>query len=217
MSLCAAGESLRRAPLPALLVAGFGGSGKHQVIEALLAHRAADEPWALIAPAGLLGAARFTDAEGVLLETVAPGCPCCTGLTPFSAGLTSLLRKLRDKPVTRLLIEGGSEGHIGSVARLLARPEFAPHVRLTHALAVIDPAWLANPQAAAREALAALAGEADSLVAAPWNENAQARSEFRDFVDRAAPSRPWTALTGGRLDADFALAALSIPTSQGTS
>ncbi|HEY4373501.1 MAG TPA: GTP-binding protein [Burkholderiales bacterium] len=205
-------------PLPAIFVAGFGGTGKHQVIEALLAQRPAAEQWALIAPAGLLGAARFSGApaDGVKMETVAPGCPCCTGLTPFSAGLVTLLRKLRDKPVTRLLIEGGSEGHIESVARLLQQPQFSPHVFLAHALAVIDPAWLANPSAAAQEALAGLAGAADSLVAAPWNENAPARSEFRDFAGRFAPSRPWTALEGVRLEADFVQAVLSTQTFQGT-
>lgn len=206
-----------RTPLPALLVAGFGGSGKHQVIEALLAGRPAAEQWALIAPAGLLGAARFSGvaADGLTVETVAPGCPCCTGLTPFSAGLVALLRKLRDKPVTRLLIEGGSEGHIESVARLLARAEFTAHVRLTHALAVVDPAWLANPQPAAQTALAELVGAADSLVAAPWNENARERSEFRDFAARFAPPKPWSVLEDGRLEADFVQAVLSTQTFQG--
>jgi G3E family GTPase len=199
-------------PLPALLVAGFGGPGRRLVTEALLRHQPADEAWALIAPAGLLGSARWPEGQApanLWVETVAPGCPCCTGLTPFSAGLIALLRKLRDKAVTRLLIEGGSEGHIATVARLLRGETFREHLRLTHALAVIDPAWLANPAPAAQAALPELARAADSLVAAPWNETAQARSEFTAFANRCLPPRPWTPLAEGRLDPGFAHAVFS--------
>ncbi|HEX4329954.1 MAG TPA: GTP-binding protein, partial [Burkholderiales bacterium] len=177
-------------PLPALLIAGFGGPGKTLVIDALLRHQPADAQWALIAPAGLLGQRWNSEPppQGLWIETIAPGCPCCTGLTPFSAGLTALLRRLRDKPVTRLLIEGSSEGHIAAVARLLQGEALREHVRLTHALAVIDPVWLANPAAQAQAALAELAQAADSLVAAPWNEawnkNPLARSEFTAFANR---------------------------------
>jgi G3E family GTPase len=199
------------APLPALLIAGFGGPGRRLVTEALLRHQPADQAWALIAPAGLLGDAHPASAN-LWVETVAPGCPCCTGLTPFSAGLTALLRRLRDKPVTRLLIEGGSEGHIGTVARLLRGETFRDHLRLAHALAVIDPAWLANPAAAAQGAPVELAQAADSLVAAPWNENPQAHSEFTAFAQRFTPPRPWAPLAQGRLEAGFAQAVLSTST-----
>ena len=160
-------------PLPATLIAGFNSAAKGRVIDALLQYKPEGEQWALIAPASLLGSPRYAPGAapaGLWVETVAPGCPCCTGLTPFSAGLTGLLRRLRDQPVTRLLIEGGNEGHVGNVARLLAREELRAHVVLTHVLAVIDPAWLAKPQAAAQIALRELANAADSLVASPWDE-----------------------------------------------
>jgi len=198
-------------PLPALLVAGFGGPGRKLVIDALLRHRPAQEQWALIAPAGLLGGASYgaePTSAGLWLQTVAPGCPCCTGLTPFSAGLTALLRKLRDQPVSRLLIEGGSEGHIDSVARLLQRDEFSPHVVLAHALAVIDPAWLGDPKPAAQEALRALAHTADSLVAAPWEQSAAAHAAFDAFARGLTPPKPWSVLTQDMLDAGHARALL---------
>jgi len=197
--------------LPAILIAGFGGPGKKLVIDALLRHQPADEQWALIAQAGLLGGSRWrTDQTpaGLWLETVAPGCPCCTGLTPFSTGLTVLLRKLRDTPVTCLLIEGGGEGHIGSVARLLERDEFSPHVSLAHALAAIDPRWLAHPQPTAQEALQALADAADSLVAAPWEQSGAAHAGFDALARRFMPPKRWTALVDGALDPAFAQAVL---------
>ena len=197
------------APLPATLIAGFGGGGKAQVIDALLRHKPEHEQWALIAPAGLLGGARLAQAPaGLWVETVAPGCPCCTGLTPFSTGLVALLRSLRNQPVTRLLIEGGAEGHIASVARLLDSAQFRPHVGLAYALAVIDPAWLANPAPTARAALLELAGAAHGLIAQPWAESTQARAAFAAFVDGLTPPKPWTPLIGGVLDTQFAQAAL---------
>lgn len=199
--------------LPATLIAGFAGPGKSQVIAALLQHRPAHEEWALIAPASLLGAPRQAERNGLWVETVAPGCPCCTGLTPFSAGLTALLRRLRGRPVRRLLIEGGAEGHITTVAQLLARPEFAPHVRLSHALAVIDPAWLENPAARAREALRELARPADSLVAAPWDETPAARQVVEAFAHDFTPPKNWAPVIAGGLALDYARAALPDPES----
>ena len=202
-------------PLPVTLIAGFNSAAKARVIDALLQYKPEGEQWALIAPASLLGSPRYAPGAapaGLWVETVAPGCPCCTGLTPFSAGLTGLLRRLRDQPVTRLLIEGGNEGHADNVARLLGRAEFRAHVVLTHVLAVIDPAWLAKPQAAAQIALRELAQSADSLVASPWDAgDATARSAFATFAAFAAgltPPKPWTPLAAGVLEARFARAAL---------
>jgi len=201
-------------PVSALLIAGFAAAAKHRVIDSLLRQRPAGEQWALIAPASLLGEARWNGGQpppGLQVETVAPGCPCCTGLVPFSTGLTALLRKLRDAPVARLLIEGGNEGHIESVARLLQSEGFREHVALVQALAVIDPAWLADPRASAQAALHELAGAADGLVAAPWEESSTARAAFGTFAQRH--SKPWTVLTHGELDTGFSRAVLNASTS----
>lgn len=208
-------------PLPATLIAGFGSAAKAPVIEALLRHKPIDEQWALIAPAGLLGVPRVQSAPGLIVQTVAPGCPCCTGLTPFSAGLTALLRRLRDTAVTRLLIEGGAEGHIATIRRLLAKPELSPHVALAHATAVINPQWLEQGEgSAAHEALMELAGSADSLIAHPWeiaepmqntDATGAAASMAADFGRRAAsftPPRPWAPLAAGQLPAAFVHALL---------
>lgn len=201
-------------PLPATLIAGFGSAAKAPVIEALLRHKPVDEQWALIAPAGLLGVPRVQGAPGLVVQTVAPGCPCCTGLTPFSAGLVALLRRLRDTAVTRLLIEGGAEGHIATIRQLLAKPELSPHVALAHATAVINPEWLEQGEgSAAHAALMELAGSADSLIAHPW-ENAEpmqptqssnnTAADFGQWAASFAPPRPWAPLSGGALPAQFA-------------
>jgi hypothetical protein len=196
------------APLPATLIAGFGATAKAPVIEALLRHKPKGESWALIAPAGLLGARYAQTATGLWVQTVAPGCPCCTGLMPFSTGLTALLRRLLGSGVTRLLIEGGAEGHIESVRRLLAQAQFAPHVQLVHATAVINPQWLDQGASAAQDALRELAGAADSLIAHPWEEEVGARAALARFAAEFTPAKPWTALAGGALEANFARAAL---------
>ena len=197
-------------PLPATLIAGFGSGGQTQVIAALLRHKNAAEEWAVIAPAGLAtGVLRAPNPAppGVWFETVAPGCPCCTGLTPFSTGLTALLRRLRGRPVTRLLIEGGAEGHIGSVARLLQEDRFRQHLTLTRAVAVINPRWLDYPSPTAQAALLELAGAADALVASGWDDiDAAGRATFAAFAAGLHPAKPWTTLGAGEVDADFVLA-----------
>jgi G3E family GTPase len=179
-------------PLPATLIAGFGAAGKAQVIAALLRQKPAGEEWAVITPTGAAGPA--PEMPGVWLEPVAPGCPCCTGLTPFSAGLTRLLRRLRGSAVTRLLIEGGPEGHIAGVARLLAGEALAPYVVLARSVAVINPLWIANPAAFAHAALRQLAGEADRLIASPWDPaDAPGHAAFADFAASFDPAKPWLA------------------------
>ena len=200
-------------PVCAILVAGFAAAAKHQVINALLRHQPAGEQWALITPAGPLDNARWSGGQpppGLRVETVAPGCPCCTGLVPFSTGLTALLRRLRDASVARLLIEGGSEGHIESIARLLERDGFREHVALVHALAVIDPAWLADSRASAQAALDELGRAADSLVAAPWEESSAARAAFGTFAQKH--SKPRSTLTDGVLEPGFARTVLNSST-----
>jgi G3E family GTPase len=179
--------------IPATLIAGFGGAGKARVIADLLRHKPADEQWALIAPAGASDPG--AGIPGVWFESVAPGCPCCTGLTPFSTGLTRLLRRLQGSAVSRLLIEGGPEGHITSVARLLAGEALRPYVVLAGSVAVIDPVWIANPAAFAQEALRRLADEADRLIASQWEQTDEpARAAFVAFAASFTPPRPWVAV-----------------------
>lgn len=190
-------------PIPACLIAGFGATGKAQAITTLLALRPPAEQWALIAPAGGRAA-----QPSLWLEEVAPGCPCCTGLTPFSTGLTRLLRRLQGQAVTRLLIEGGPEGHAASVARLLAGSQFSPYVSLTRVVAVLNPLWLANPEAFAQDALAQLLDSADALVANPWDEsNSEAHAALAARAAAYNPPKPWTPLAG--LTPEFAF--LSAP------
>lgn len=181
------------APLATALVAGFGATGKAQAIAALLRRKAAHEQWALISPAA--DGAAAAGMAGVWFEQVAPGCPCCTGLLPFSAGLTRLLRRVQGSKVNRLLIEGGPEGHIGSVARLLAGAQFRPYVALGAKIAVINPRWLTDPAVAARATLRELGDQADALVASNWDASGPAaREAFGAFAESFDPVKPWKLL-----------------------
>lgn len=185
--------------IPACLIVGFGATGKAQAVDALLARKPANQQWALIAPG-----ARAAQ-PGLWQEAIAPGCPCCTGLTPFAAGLTRLLRRLQGQTIHHLLIEGGPEGHAASVARLLAGEQFRPYIALTRVVAVLNPQWFARPQAFAQEALEQLAGAADALVASQWDEvDSSARAAFTARAAAYNPPKPWTPLAG--LMPDFAFA-----------
>jgi G3E family GTPase len=186
-------------PIPACLIAGFGASGKANAIDTLLAHKPVNEQWALIAPGARAA------LPGLWQEAIAPGCPCCTGLTPFSSGLVRLLRRLQGQVVSHLLIEGGSEGHAASVARLMAGEQFRPYVTLTRVVAVINPLWFAQPQAWAQESLEQLTGAADALVASQWDEmDESARAAFTARTNAYNPPKPWTPLAA--LTPDFAFA-----------
>src|SRR5579862_2418055 len=101
------------APLPATLIAGFGRLALADTIATLLRQKPEHEEWAVLATAG------GNELPGPYIERYAPGCPCCTALVPFAIHLTRLLRRIQGVGITRLLIEGGPEGHLASIARLL--------------------------------------------------------------------------------------------------
>ena len=111
---------------PAVLVCGATPAAKLQAISALLDARPAQEMWALIATPEIVAGLR--NRPGIEFEEVAPGCPCCLGALPFQVGLVRLLRRLKDRPAARLLIEGGTEAHAAAVHAMMSQPGLAQHV-----------------------------------------------------------------------------------------
>ena len=99
------------------------------------------------------------------LETVAPGCPCCSGQLPFRVGLTRLLRRLHARPMrARLLIEAGADGHVESVKAALRRPPFAQLLSLAGTLAVVDLSAFAALADAGRVRVAEMCAAADRVL-----------------------------------------------------
>ncbi len=76
------------------LITGFLGSGKTTSILHLLAHKPANEKWAvLVNEFGEVGIDGALLAEsGALLKEISGGCMCCVNGLPMQVGLNTLLR-----------------------------------------------------------------------------------------------------------------------------
>ncbi len=177
--------------IPTHLIAGPLGAGKTSLIRHLLAHKPADERWAVLinefGQIGLDAALLSTDADGVSLAEVAGGCLCCVNGVPFQVGLGRLLRKAKPD---RLLIEPSGLGHPLELLRQLAEFPWQEVLAVQPCVLVLDAAQLAaglplpaSQQAALSEAGLVLLNKAEGLDQAA-----------RERVQLALPERPlrWT-------------------------
>jgi G3E family GTPase len=122
--------------VPAVLVCGAAPAARMQAIRALLDTRPAHEMWAVVATPEI--AAGLPDRARMEIEEVAPGCPCCLGALPFQVGLIRLLRRLKDHPAARLLIEGGTEAHAAAVRVAMSKPGLVGHVHIEDVVVARD-------------------------------------------------------------------------------
>lgn len=109
------------------LITGFLGSGKTTSILHLLAHKPADEKWAvLVNEFGEVGIDGALLAEsGALLKEIPGGCMCCVNGLPMQVGLNALLRQ--GKP-DRLLIEPTGLGHPKQILDMLTAAIYEPWI-----------------------------------------------------------------------------------------
>ncbi|MGO3412324.1 MAG: CobW family GTP-binding protein [Kluyvera intermedia] len=123
------------------LITGFLGSGKTTSILHLLAHKPADEKWAVLVnefgEVGIDGA--LLADSGALLKEIPGGCMCCVNGLPMQVGLNTLLRQ--GKP-DRLLIEPTGLGHPKQILDLLTAPVYEPWIDLRATVCVMDPRQL---------------------------------------------------------------------------
>ncbi|MEZ2604069.1 CobW family GTP-binding protein [Kluyvera intermedia] len=123
------------------LITGFLGSGKTTSILHLLAHKPADEKWAVLVnefgEVGIDGA--LLADSGALLKEIPGGCMCCVNGLPMQVGLNTLLRQ--GKP-DRLLIEPTGLGHPKQILDLLTAPVYEPWIELRATVCVMDPRQL---------------------------------------------------------------------------
>ena len=92
------------------LITGFLGSGKTTTLLHLLAHKPANEKWAILVnefgEVGIDGA--LLANRGAALKEIPGGCMCCVNGLPLQVGLNMLLKQTKPD---RLIIEPTGLGH----------------------------------------------------------------------------------------------------------
>ncbi|VTN04142.1 Uncharacterized GTP-binding protein YjiA [Raoultella ornithinolytica] len=174
------------------LITGFLGSGKTTSILHLLAHKPADEKWAVLVnefgEVGIDGA--LLADSGALLKEIPGGCMCCVNGLPMQVGLNTLLRQ--GKP-DRLLIEPTGLGHPKQILDILTAAVYEPWIDLRATLCVLDPRQLLDSKVMAndnfRDQLAAadviisnktdrMTAESEQAFDAWWQEHAGERLAY---------------------------------------
>ena len=177
--------------IPTHLIAGPLGAGKTSLIRHLLAHKPADERWAVLinefGQIGLDAALLSTDADGVSFAEVAGGCLCCVNGVPFQVGLGRLLRKAKPD---RLLIEPSGLGHPLELLRQLGEFPWQDVLAVQPCVLVLDVSALAAGQPLPESQQASLS-QAGLLV---LNKAEGLDLAARARVQQALPERPlcWT-------------------------
>lgn len=176
------------------LITGFLGSGKTTSILHLLAHKPADEKWAVLVnefgEVGIDGA--LLADSGALLKEIPGGCMCCVNGLPMQVGLNTLLRQ--GKP-DRLLIEPTGLGHPKQILDLLTAPVYEPWIDLRATLCVIDSRQLLDDKIRHNENFRDQLAAADIIVS---NKSDRATAESQQAMNQ------WWLQNGGerlRVDA----------------
>lgn len=122
------------------LIIGLLGSGKTSLVSHLIAHKPANEQWAIIVNEfGQIGldAALLTpdsNSDTHVIE-IAGGCICCTTKSQLQVQLTQMIRQFHPD---RIIIEATGLGHPSGIIDLL-RGEFLHKIIRLHAvIAVVD-------------------------------------------------------------------------------
>ncbi|HEY7883424.1 MAG TPA: GTP-binding protein [Cellvibrionaceae bacterium] len=127
-------------PIRANIITGFLGVGKTTAIRTLLAHKTADERWAVLVnefgEVGLDGTLiEAGQGEDIIVEEVPGGCLCCAAGLPFQVALRRILARIKPQ---RLLIEPTGLGHAGDILGILASYQSAGQLALDATLTLVD-------------------------------------------------------------------------------
>ncbi len=150
--------------LPTNIITGFLGSGKTTAINHLLAHKPAEERWAvLVNEFGQIGVdeAQLEGHDGVHIKELAGGCFCCTLGPALSTTLATLIRRTRPD---RLLIEPTGLGHPTGIIDTLTAAPFAGVIQLQAMICLVDPRNLSQPEIASQPVFRDQIQLADVLV-----------------------------------------------------
>ena len=139
--------------IPVSVVAGTAGARKTALARSWLDRRPAGARWAVLVNAPGTAGLHSPLREGAAAFEGVAGCACCTGKVVARAALVKLLRR---RPWSRLLVELGEQADPGAFLELLRAEPFARELRLEEVVAVIDAASFER----------ALGGPAGELAAA---------------------------------------------------
>lgn len=146
------------------LITGFLGSGKTTTLRHLLAHKPANEKWAILVnefgEIGIDGA--LLAGQGAAIKEIPGGCLCCVAGLPMQIGLNMLIS--REKP-DRLLIEPTGLGHPKQVLSMLSGEHYETVLDLRATLCVLDARQLADPRYRDNENFRDQLAAADVLIA----------------------------------------------------
>lgn len=146
------------------LVTGFLGSGKTTTLRHLLAHKPADEKWAvLVNEFGEVGIDGALLAEsGAVLKEIPGGCMCCVNGLPMQVGLNMLLQQAKPD---RLLIEPTGLGHPKQILSLLTSEVYQSWLTLNATLCLLDARQLSDDRVVSNENFRDQLACADIIIA----------------------------------------------------
>lgn len=182
------------------LITGFLGSGKTTSILHLLAHKPADEKWAvLVNEFGEVGIDGALLAEsGALLKEIPGGCMCCVNGLPMQVGLNTLLRQ--GKP-DRLLIEPTGLGHPKQILDILTAAVYEPWIDLRATLCVLDPRQLLDSKVLANDNFRDQLAAADIIISNKTDRmTADSEQAFQAWWQEHGGERQHVTATQGNID-----------------
>ncbi|EMD1840313.1 GTP-binding protein [Raoultella planticola] len=182
------------------LITGFLGSGKTTSILHLLAHKPADEKWAVLVnefgEVGIDGA--LLADSGALLKEIPGGCMCCVNGLPMQVGLNTLLRQ--GKP-DRLLIEPTGLGHPKQILDILTAAVYEPWIDLRATLCVLDPRQLLDSKVMANANFRDQLAAADVIISNKTDRmTAESEQAFDAWWQEHAGERLHIGATHGNID-----------------
>ena len=134
--------------VPTNIITGFLGVGKTSAILNLLAHKPADERWAiLVNEFGEIGIdkslfkGQLNNQNNVFIREVPGGCMCCAASLPMQIALNQLLAESRPH---RLIIEPTGLGHPREVMQVLTAEHYQPVLSIHKTITLVDARKLSD-------------------------------------------------------------------------
>ncbi|WP_394516044.1 GTP-binding protein [Pantoea sp. SGAir0430] len=182
------------------LITGFLGSGKTTTLLHLLAHKPANEKWAiLVNEFGEIGidGALLAD-RGATLKEIPGGCMCCVNGLPLQVGLNMLLKQTQPD---RLIIEPTGLGHPKQLLNMLRAAVYQPWIRVDATLTLLDPRQLADTRVTENENFCDQLIAADIIIANKSDKwDAEDRQRLASWQQQHLGDRQLVEASWGNID-----------------
>ncbi|NIG14548.1 GTP-binding protein [Pantoea sp. Cy-640] len=182
------------------LITGFLGSGKTTTLLHLLAHKPANEKWAiLVNEFGEIGidGALLAD-RGATLKEIPGGCMCCVNGLPLQVGLNMLLKQTQPD---RLIIEPTGLGHPKQLLNMLRAAVYQPWIRVEATLTLLDPRQLSDTRVTENENFRDQLIAADIIIANKSDKwDAEDRQRLASWQQQHLGDRQLVEASWGNID-----------------